>query len=90
MIETNKIEVETRCRHVRDSHVVPGWGCCKCHTYNGYQREKCWNCGHVPCYETGSPEGKEAIELKPIGGDQSRVLEYLARHPLACRKSTRQ
>jgi len=24
MIETNKIEVETRCRHVRGSHVVPG------------------------------------------------------------------
>ncbi len=40
-----------RCKRIDNlSHVAPGWGCCKCHVYNGYQRETCKVCGHVPCY----------------------------------------
>lgn len=69
--------VEVGCRHVRGSQVVPGWGCCKCNVYNGYQREACRNCGHPPCYPTGGREGREAEELKPIGHDREAVREWL-------------
>lgn len=29
--------------------VAPGWGCCKCRTYNGIQRAECRNCSHARC-----------------------------------------
>jgi hypothetical protein len=32
---------------VRD--LLPGWGCCKCRTYNGLQRPFCKRCGHDCC-----------------------------------------
>jgi len=69
------------CKHVRGEHVVPGWGCCKCRCYNGYQREKCRSCGHPPCYETESAIGKESLELKEIGGSPILVKKWLERHP---------
>jgi len=65
------------CKHIRAKHVVPGWACCQCNTYNGYQREACRNCGHSPCYETSSKEGREALELKPIGANPDLVREWL-------------
>ena len=68
-----------RCKHVRGAHLVPGWGCCKCRCYNGYQRAACRNCGHPPCYETESPEGREALELREIGGDPDKVRDWLWR-----------
>lgn len=40
------------CFHVRLPHVVPGWGCCQCRAYNGYQRLLCKNCGHMHCAMT--------------------------------------
>jgi len=36
------------CRFVQSSHVLPGWGCCRCQTYNGLQRTECRSCGHEP------------------------------------------
>lgn len=36
--------------------VLPGWGCCECHTYNGLQRDRCKMCGHVCCVEKPLPE----------------------------------
>ena len=66
-----------RCRHVRDDHVVPGWGCCQCRCYNGYQRVACRNCGHPPCYPTDTREGREAAELRPIGHDPGAVRRWL-------------
>jgi hypothetical protein len=77
---SSKIEVETRCRHVRGSHVVPGWGCCRCSCYNGYQRGQCRNCGHAPCYSTEGREGREAAELRPIGHDLEAVRQWLSEH----------
>lgn len=29
--------------------VLPGWGCCRCHIYNGLQRPSCKGCGVTPC-----------------------------------------
>lgn len=37
-------------------HVMPGWGCCSCRTYNGLQRACCKRCGHECCVEKPSPE----------------------------------
>lgn len=67
------------CKHVRAKYVVPGWGCCRCRCYNGYQRETCRNCGHPPCYETSSKEGKEALELSPIGSNPILVRRWMER-----------
>lgn len=29
--------------------IMPGWGCCKCHIYNGLHRATCKNCDAAPC-----------------------------------------
>jgi hypothetical protein len=38
-----------------------GWGCCRCSTYNGLQREHCRHCGHPRCgpVVTPAPEHPE-------------------------------
>ena len=65
------------CKHIRGEHLVPGWGCCYCRTYNGYQRRECRACGHVACYETGSQPGEEASELASIGSNPILVRRWL-------------
>jgi hypothetical protein len=77
---SSKVVVEARCRHVRGSHVVPGWGCCQCRCYNGYQRQVCRHCAHAPCYSTEGREGREAEELKPIGGDREALRKWMVEH----------
>lgn len=59
------------CVRVSASHVVPGWGCCQCQWYYGYQRETCRQCGHRPCYEfvhgevvPGAVEGRGLVPIK--------------------------
>jgi hypothetical protein len=79
LTETQRCEV--RCGHIRGRDVVPGWGCCSCHAYNGYQRTQCRNCGHLPCYPTEGREGRDASELRPIGHDPEAVGEWLRDHP---------
>ena len=37
------------CEAVALAHVVPGWSCCACRTYNGNQRPACKRCGHERC-----------------------------------------
>lgn len=44
------------CQFIEESKfVLPGWGCCQCHTYNGLQRKVCKLCGHKPCIELPKP-----------------------------------
>jgi len=69
-----------KCIHVRGSHVVPGWGCCRCRCYNGYQRATCRSCGHPCCYDTKSREGREAAELRSIGHDLEQLSKWLSLH----------
>ena len=46
-----------KCKFVPDSkYVMPGWGCCRCHIYNGLQRDECKNCGHKCCIKKPKPE----------------------------------
>jgi len=35
------------CHYIEASHVMPGWACCKCRTYNGLQRPHCKKCKQV-------------------------------------------
>lgn len=37
------------CQAIESAHVMPGWGCCRCQTYNGGHRRVCKNCGHARC-----------------------------------------
>lgn len=37
------------CKAVNIPGMFPGWGCCKCRTYNGDQRDGCKNCNHPRC-----------------------------------------
>lgn len=37
------------CKIVNGEHVMPGWACCKCHTYNGVCRTHCKHCGRSRC-----------------------------------------
>jgi hypothetical protein len=50
----------TRIDHA--DHVFPGWGCCQCHAYNGYQRSNCRRCDHPHCYDFAT------AEILPIAG----------------------
>jgi hypothetical protein len=34
---------------------MPGWGCCRCRTFNGLQRRECKRCGHTPCAPLPTP-----------------------------------
>jgi hypothetical protein len=33
------------CEFIELTHVMPGWGCCRCRSYNGLQRKECMHCG---------------------------------------------
>ena len=35
------------CEYISSEFFMPGYGCCKCGTYNGLQRDKCKNCKEV-------------------------------------------
>ena len=56
-----------KCKHILDvPGLMPGWGCCKCKTYNGIQRFECRYCDHIKCdktpitfIETNDPKDKE-------------------------------
>ncbi len=41
--------------------LFPGWLCCKCRVYNGYQRLHCKGCQHPSCFAVTSD-----AELLPI------------------------
>jgi hypothetical protein len=50
--------------------VLPGWGYCKCRSYNGYQRALCRRCGHLQCYPFAPGE------LLPIYSPDGKIHEY--------------
>ena len=37
------------CQYLDSEYCLPGWGCCRCHTYNGIRRVACRNCGAERC-----------------------------------------
>ncbi len=74
------------CFYVQDTNVAPGWGCCRCRTYNGLQRQWCRACSE-PRHEEeikipddiercagcgcGLPEGM--LGVRPRGGEGPAV-----------------
>lgn len=40
----------------KDAAILPGWGCCRCATYQGYQYDVCKRCGHEACFERSEGE----------------------------------
>lgn len=42
-------EVLAGCASVASDRIAPGWGCCRCRTYNGAQRGCCCARGHERC-----------------------------------------
>jgi hypothetical protein len=73
--EKMTIHESATCFHVRGSHVVPGWGCCCCRVYNGYQRSNCRACSHQACYPTDGLLGEEAARFKAAGTDREKVIK---------------
>lgn len=61
---------EARCRRVDDAthHIFPGWACCQCGRYQGYQRHACAACRHLPCY-TVLPGERLPRLRRQLGGD---------------------
>lgn len=43
-----------KCDKIIHPNIQPGWGCCKCRTYNGDQRPACKQCTHPRCDESES------------------------------------
>jgi hypothetical protein len=37
------------CEFIQDTHVMPGYVCHRCKTYNGLQRERCRACDATHC-----------------------------------------
>ena len=37
------------CEFIEHPNVAPGWGCCRCHTYNGIHRDECKKCDKRHC-----------------------------------------
>ena len=59
-----------RCKRIDNlSHVMPGWGCCRCHVYNSYDRKVCKGCGHVPCYPAALPV--PAVDKQEAGWEEN-------------------
>jgi hypothetical protein len=62
-----------KCKRIDDlPRLVPGWGCCQCRRYNGYQRKVCKFYGHAACF-TYKPD-----EVVPVAVDGTLVVMTFA------------
>lgn len=61
----------SKCQKIDHPAIAPGWGCCKCRTYNGVQRVQCKACRHVACYTF--------IEVVDRTGDTTELTSFTAK-----------
>lgn len=61
----------------KSSYVMPGWGCCACHEYNGAQRAECRTCGHPYCGPHYEVVKKEM--LKNLLGEEVEAITKIRR-----------
>lgn len=54
--------------------MFPGWGCCNCKTYNGFQRKTCKQCEHPPCYFLNAPKERLPYVTQDMTG--RKVVEW--------------
>ncbi len=65
---------EPKCFPNEDGSIFPGWICCRCRRYQGFQRETCVDCGHEPCYPSSEGEELPIGVLVPAGQGDFRTL----------------
>lgn len=53
-----------KCIAIDHPNVMPGWGCCQCHLYNGEQRTECKGCKHPRCDKLEIITAEDAKYLK--------------------------
>lgn len=53
-----------KCIDIDHPNLQPGWGCCQCNTYNGFQRMECKNCDHVRCPPEPEKKDEDDKDLK--------------------------
>ena len=51
------------CKEIKHKNLMPGWGCCQCHTYNGEQRLECKECAHPCCADKDEESDKDLSKL---------------------------
>ena len=61
------------CEFIIDTNIAPGYGCCRCRVYNGFQRIQCKSCGVDHCALT-VPDGQLAIYDEDGGSTKVKVL----------------
>lgn len=52
-----------QCQYVESEYVLPGWGCCQCHVYNGAWRRVCKACKHPVCIEMSVEKVTESTAM---------------------------
>jgi len=55
------------CTKVTADYVAPGWGCCKCHTYNRAHRALCKDCGEHTCLSVEDLKELAALNDRLLG-----------------------
>ena len=48
----------------------PGWFCCQCRVFNGFQRVRCKRCSHESCFATSS---EDVFIIHRTGGESVYV-----------------
>jgi hypothetical protein len=69
------------CKYIDSPHVIAGWGCCQCHSYNGLQRASCRGCGRARCKPLGadSDTGKRFETYEEAYKDDPEKLAAIRR-----------
>jgi len=70
------------CKSIDVDSVMPGWGCCKCHTYNSIKRTECKYCGYTIC-------GINVEEIERIDKKHDAIMETIPLSPTYKPKSRR-
>ncbi len=59
------------CEFIEHPNVAPGWGCCRCHTYNGIHRDECKKCGERHC---PLEEGDDVLAARREDADSTKAV----------------
>lgn len=55
--------MQVGCQYIESDYVMPGWGCCQCHVYNGAWRQVCKDCKHPVCIELPADKVAESTAM---------------------------
>ena len=70
-------KVWSACRRTsatpRYQRLFPGWLCCGCRAYNGFQRLHCRSCGHESCFAVDGED--EVFRIHVAAGQCDRITQ---------------